>query len=228
MDKRFDGHTWCCTITSNIHNSQGLTFRKSLCVGQLVCNNKNCDFFARSSKSNEIEWSGQSNTPFKLGHLSPLDSTLVNKVCKVPPICINFCLGRIHYILGKGDMSRNAQPPHLWWHILDTIFGLIAQEVPKTPTAKNSAITMVASKEFLDKYLIYTNSELKKMLQGEELEDVLDKFEHLSSLNLQNIILLSRSSGKRGAYDSIMAMKTYTTIEYVHGNIFQGEKLIHE
>ena len=25
MDKRFDGHTWCCTITSNIHNSQGFT-----------------------------------------------------------------------------------------------------------------------------------------------------------------------------------------------------------
>jgi hypothetical protein len=33
MDKRFDGHTWCRTITSNIHNSQGLTFRKSLYVG---------------------------------------------------------------------------------------------------------------------------------------------------------------------------------------------------
>jgi hypothetical protein len=58
MNKRFDGHTWCRTITSNIHNSQGLTFRKSLCVGQLVCNNKSCDFFARSSKRNETEWSG--------------------------------------------------------------------------------------------------------------------------------------------------------------------------
>ena len=52
MDKRLDGHTWCRTVTSNIHNSQGLTFRKSLCVGQLVCDNKNCDFFARSSKRN--------------------------------------------------------------------------------------------------------------------------------------------------------------------------------
>jgi hypothetical protein len=55
MDKWFDGHTWCRTITSNIHNSQGLTFRKSLCVGQLVCDNKSCDFFARSSKRNETE-----------------------------------------------------------------------------------------------------------------------------------------------------------------------------
>jgi hypothetical protein len=58
MDKRFDGHTWYCTITSNIHNSQGLTFRKSLCIGQLVCNNKSCDFFTRSSKRNETEWLG--------------------------------------------------------------------------------------------------------------------------------------------------------------------------
>jgi hypothetical protein len=33
MDKQFDGHTWCRTITSNIHSSQGLTFRKSSCVG---------------------------------------------------------------------------------------------------------------------------------------------------------------------------------------------------
>jgi hypothetical protein len=58
LDKRFDGHAWCRTITSNIHNSQGLAFRKSLYVGQLVCNNKSCDFFARSSKRNEIEWLG--------------------------------------------------------------------------------------------------------------------------------------------------------------------------
>jgi hypothetical protein len=33
MDKQFDGHTWCRTITSNIHNNQGLTFRKSSYVG---------------------------------------------------------------------------------------------------------------------------------------------------------------------------------------------------
>jgi hypothetical protein len=55
MNKRFDGHTWCRTITSNIHNNQSLTFRKSLCVGQLVCNNMSCDFFARSSKCNATE-----------------------------------------------------------------------------------------------------------------------------------------------------------------------------
>jgi hypothetical protein len=61
------------------------------------------------------------------------------------------------------------------------------------------------------------------MLRDQELEDILDKFEHLSSPNLRNTISLCRSGGKRGAYDSIMAMKTYTTIEYVHGNVFPGQ-----
>jgi hypothetical protein len=106
---------------------------------------------------------------------------------------------------------------------LDTISRLIAQEVSKTPTTKNSNITMAASKEFLDKYLIHSGPRPKKMLRGQELEDVLDKFEHLSTPNLQNTISLSRSGGKRGAYDSIMAMQRYTSIEYIHANVFSSQ-----
>jgi hypothetical protein len=106
---------------------------------------------------------------------------------------------------------------------LDKISSLIAQEVSKTPTAKNSAIAMTASKEFLDKYLIHSGLGPKKMLRGQKLEDVMDKFEHLSSPNLRNMISLSRSSGKRGEYDSIMAMRRFTRIEYIHGNVFPGQ-----
>ena len=174
MDKRFDGHTWC---TSNIHNSQGLTFRKSSCAGHLVCNNQSCEFMTRSSKRNETEWSGQTNIPFSLGHLPPSDSTLVCKICKVPPTCVNFCDARIYYVLSKSDMTRACI--HLGTHdhpvsdgicreTLDTISSLIVQEVSKTPIAKNSAIAMVASKEFLDKYLIHTGPGPKKMLRGQE------------------------------------------------------------
>jgi hypothetical protein len=105
----------------------------------------------------------------------------------------------------------------------DTIFGLIAHEVSKIPRAKNSTIAVAASKELLDKYLIHNGPGSKKMLRGQELEDVLDKFEHLSSPNLRNTISLSRSGGKRGAYDSIMAMKWFTTIEYIHGNVFPSQ-----
>jgi hypothetical protein len=186
----------------------------------------------RSSKHNETEWSGRTNTPFKLWHLPPPDSTLVCKVCKVPPICVNLCPGHIYYVLGKDDMSRACI--HLRMHnhpvsdgiyreTLDTISGLIAQEVSKTPTTKNYAIAIATSIEFLDKYLIHSGPRPKKMLRGHELEDVLDKFEHLSSPNLRNTISLSKSSGKRGEYDSIMAMKRFTRIKYIHSNIFPGQ-----
>jgi hypothetical protein len=82
---------------------------------------------------------------------------------------------------------------------------------------------MAASKEFLNKYLIHNSPGPKKMLWDKALEDVLDKFEHINSPNLRNMISLSRSGGKGGAYDSIMAMKRYTTIEYIHGNVFPGQ-----
>jgi ATP-dependent protease Clp ATPase subunit len=49
---------------------------------------------------------------------------------------------------------------------LDTISSLIAKEVSKTPTAKNSAIAMAASKEFLDKYVIHSGPRPKKMLRA--------------------------------------------------------------
>jgi hypothetical protein len=82
---------------------------------------------------------------------------------------------------------------------------------------------MAASKEFFDRYLIHSGPGPKKMLWGQELEDVMDKFEHLSSPNLWNTISLSRSGGKRRAYDSIMAMQRYIKIEYIHGNVFPGQ-----
>ena len=201
-------------------------------VGQLICNNKNCNFFTRSSMRNETEWSGQTNNPFKLGHLPHSDSILVCKVCKITLICVNFYPGCIYYVLGKGDMSRACIHLEMHNHLvsdgicqetLDTISGLIAREVSRTPFAKNFAITMAASKEFLDKYLIHTSPRSKKMLWGQELEDVLDKFGYLSSPNLRNTISLCRSGDKRGAYDSIMAMKTYTIMEYIYGNVFPGQ-----
>jgi hypothetical protein len=55
------------------------------------------------------------------------------------------------------------------------------------------------------------------------LEDILNKFEILSFPNLQNMTKLSRRGSKKGAYDSIMAMKRYTTIEYIYGNVIPGQ-----
>jgi hypothetical protein len=117
-------------------------------------------------------------------------------------VCIH--LGMHNHLVSNG----------IYRETLDTISGQVAQEVSKTPSAKNPAIT------FLDKYLIYNGPGPKKMLWGKALEDVLDKFEILSSPNLWNMISISRSGGKGGAFDSIMVMKRYTIIEYIHGNIF--------
>jgi hypothetical protein len=157
------------------------------------CNNQNCHFLSRSSKRNETEWSGRTNTPFNLGHSPSLDSTLICKVCKVLPTCVNFCDACIYYVRGKSDMTRACI--HLRMHdhpvfdgicqeTLDTISGLIAQEVSKTPISKNSAIVVATSREFLDKYFIHSGPGSKKMFQGKEPKGVLDKFEYLSSPNL--------------------------------------------
>jgi hypothetical protein len=176
MDKRFDGHTWYHTIN---HNSQGLTFRKSSYIGQLICNNQNCDFFSKLSKRNETEWSGQTNIPFNLRHSPLLDSILICKVRKVPPTCVNSYNARIYNVLSKSDMIRTCI--HLGMHNhpvsdgicrenLDTISGLIAQEVSKTPTTKNSTIALATSKEFLNGYLVYSGLGPKAMLWGKALK----------------------------------------------------------
>jgi hypothetical protein len=50
---------------------------------------------------------------------------------------------------------------------LNTIFGLIANKVSKTSTTKNSAIALVASKEFLDSFFIHNESWTKADALGQ-------------------------------------------------------------
>ena len=59
MEKQYDGHTWCKTMTTNIKNDYGLKFRKSACTSHLQCSNGNCDFIDRNpGKVNSTEWAG--------------------------------------------------------------------------------------------------------------------------------------------------------------------------
>ena len=57
MDKRYNGHAWCRTMTSNIHNQDDLKFRKAFCARHLICNNDECEFLKQFAKCNEKEWS---------------------------------------------------------------------------------------------------------------------------------------------------------------------------
>jgi hypothetical protein len=233
MDKRYDGHAWCRTLTSNIHNNLGLKFKRSSCVGHLVCKNKDCDYFARTSKVNETEWYGTTTLPFGVCQDPPADSSLVCKVCKKPPTCIDFCAARIYYVVSAGDMSRACI--HLGNHkhpvaegqcreTMETVTELIAQEVAKTPSAKNSAIALAASKEFLETFLIHNGDGPKEMLREEALEKVMDKFQLLSSPSVRNIIATYRDKLKgAGEIDRILTMKSHAKIEFIHDSVFPGQ-----
>lgn len=88
MDKRYDGHGWSRTITSNIKNVFCLTSGTSSCLGHLRCENGDCDFLTRVHRTtsvNETVWDRISDKPFDVGSTPPVASTLVCKVCKAPP-----------------------------------------------------------------------------------------------------------------------------------------------
>jgi hypothetical protein len=117
MDKRHDGHAWTKTVTSNIKSDMSLTFRTSTCIGHLRCENQDCEYTSRihrTSPVNEREWDGFTVTTIPVGQPIPAGSTLVCKICKVPPICFATCATRIYYVYGAANMTRACQ--HLGVH----------------------------------------------------------------------------------------------------------------
>ena len=236
MDKKYDGHVWCKTKTTNIKNDIGLTFRRAVCVGHIQCQNDVCSFFIRSSKRNDTEWDGFALNPFPIGPTSstPTTSSLVCKICKLPPTCINTCPCRIYYILGKRlTMTRacihfgNHEHPvsdGMCRETIDQIHTLIGEEVSKTPTAKNSAIALAASKEFLSTFLLQTDHNTPTPLRGPDLNVVMDKFKLLSSPNVRSIISSFRlHSGNKGYIDKILELKKTSRYDYVQESVFPGQ-----
>ena len=233
MDKRYDAHPWCKLVTTNIHNSDNLKFRKSYCAGHLVCENAHCEYLKRASKKNEIEWSGYIVIPFSATGCPPKQSTLVCMVCKMPPTCPHACTARIYFAYSDNpNMTRAAI--HLGHHahpiargmyrdFTEVICGLIAEQVAKTPTATNSAITLSASKDFLGHYLFHNGEGEKKMLKAEEMEEVMDRFQYLSSPSIRNVISSFRSNNHGGIIDNIMTMKRESKFEFIHDSVFPGQ-----
>jgi hypothetical protein len=105
---------------------------------------------------NNTEWTGSTPLPFAVGNVPPTRSTVECKVCRSMPVCIALCHARILYIHSTSvRMSRACI--HIGVHdhpvangtcreSLDMAYQCVANEVLKTPTAKNSAIVMAASK----------------------------------------------------------------------------------
>ena len=233
MDKRYDGHPWCKLVTTNIHNSDNLKFRKSYYAGHLVCENVNCEYLKRASKKNEIEWSGYTVIPFTTSGCPPKQSTLVCMVCKMAPTCLCACTARIYFAYSNNPKMTRAAI-HLGHHghpiargmyrdSTEVICGLIAEQVAKTPTATNSAITLSTSKDFLGHYLFHNGQGEKKMLKAEEMEEVMDRFQYLSSPSIRNVISSFRSNNHGGIIDNIMTMKRESNFEFIHDSVFPGQ-----
>ena len=154
MDRRHDGHAWTRTITSNIKNDMGLTFRTSSCSGHLRCSNVDCEYITRvhrTSVANEIEWDGVSPFTFEVGMHPLKGSTLVCNICKSPPSYLAICPAKIYYVLGKDYMTRAYV--HLGSHrhhvkvgiyrdAMERIRSLLGDQVKRTPMATNSSIVL--------------------------------------------------------------------------------------
>ena len=233
MDKCYDGHPWCKLVTTNIHNSDNLKFRKSYRVGHLIYENANCEYLKRASKKNEIEWSGYTVIPFIASGCPPKHSTLVCMVCKMPPTFLSACTARIYFAYSD-NLEMTRATIHLGQHghpiargmyrdSTEVICGLIAEQVAKTPTATNSAITLSASKDFLGHYLFHNGEGEKKMLKAEEMEEVMDRFQYLSSPSIRNVISSFRSNNHGGIIENIMTVKRESKFKFIHDSVFSGQ-----
>jgi hypothetical protein len=109
MDKRHNGHAWTRTTTSHIKNDMNLTFWTSTCVGHLRCENRDCEYIHcihHTSLVNETEWDKFIPIAFAVGQPAPNSSSLVCKLCIIPPDCIVACNARIYFVFGPTNMTR--------------------------------------------------------------------------------------------------------------------------
>jgi hypothetical protein len=204
MDKRHDGHAWTKTVTSNIKSDMCLTFCTSTCVGHLRCENQDCKYTScihRTSPINEREWDGFTVSTIPVGQPAPVGSSLVCKICKIPPHCIATCAARIYYVYGSANMTRACL--HLGVHehlvkvgedqeIKERMRKLIEEQVERTSKATNSAIVMEASKELVGELLINPEGAPVQKYDLEELVHVLEKCKYMSSPSIKNNVTALR------------------------------------
>ena len=171
--------------------------------------------------------------PFAIGIIPPKDCKLICKVCKTIPSCLNTSDAQIYYCYSENpNMTRVAI--HLGKHTHPVAKGTykdsakeisepIVKQVAKTPTATNSAITLPTNKDFLTNHLFHRGDGEKKILKGEEMEEVMDRFQMLSSPSIQNIISSFRSNNRGGVIDNKMTMKIESKFKFKHDKVFPGQ-----
>ena len=235
MDKRHDGHVWSKTVTTNITNSQGFTFKTSSCLGHLRCTNSSYNFLRRSHRVeavNEMEWEGVSPSIMDVGDAHPQGSTLLCNICKCPPSCIATCPAKMYYVLGKQSSTRAFV--HLGTHshpvkdgelqdMRDRTRSLIGEQMERTPWATNSSIVMEATKELLGEFLLRPEGDSSWVLDFTDLVPVLDKCKFITSPNIRNEVSSFKHFKKFGIIDSITKLRGASKWAFVQESKFPGQ-----
>ena len=235
MDKCHNRHVWSKTLTTNITNSQGFTFKTSSCLGHLRCTNSSCDFLRRShcvEAVNEMEWEGVLPSIMDVGDAHPQGSTLLCSICKRPPSCIATCPAKVYYVLGKQSSTRAFV--HLGTHshpvkdgelrdMRDRTRSLIGEQMERTPGATNSSIVMEATKELLGEFLLRPDGDSSKVMDFTDLVSVLDKCKFITSPNIRNEVSSFKHFRKFGIIDSITKLRGASKWAFVQESKFPSQ-----
>lgn len=140
MDRRYDGHAWTRTITSNIKNELKLIFWTSSCLGHLHCDNVDCEYLTsvhRTPEVNETMWDGLLEKLFEVGSTTITDCTVVCKSCNTLPTCVALCPAKYTTWL----QLHTWQEPAFTWELTRTRWNL-----DSTMTSSNRQWTWSVSK----------------------------------------------------------------------------------
>jgi hypothetical protein len=119
MDRKFDGHAWTETQTTNLSSSKlDLSFKYVKYMGHLRCMNEECVHFLRSGKHNDLYWDGTSSEVLVAGPdpSVPSKCTLVCQYCKTLPTCLRLCHCRMFYVVPK-NLSMTCAAVHIGTHV---------------------------------------------------------------------------------------------------------------
>lgn len=235
MDKRYDGHLWTRTMTTNMSTTFGLTFRYSYSVGHLQCHN--CAFLERSdraTKVNKMEFEGITKVLFVVGEVPLTTSTLVSKICKEPPLRVALCTAKIYYVFGEDNQERACV--HVGTHehpvkvgdyrcMQKKIDELIEQHVDRNPQTTVSKIVMETNKDLLGNYLLRNEADPKTThLSLEQLEPVFEQCKELNTFALMHRVYTFKYLRKYGVLYGITKLRGYSNWAYVQCNISQAKK----
>jgi hypothetical protein len=165
---------------------------------------------------NELEWDGFTKTTIPIGQPAPAGSSLVCKICKVPPVCIATCAARIYYVFGAANMTRACVHLGIHEHLMkvgedqeikERTRKLIEEQVARTLKATNSAIVMEASKELVDELLIDPEGAPVRKYVLEELVPILEKCKYMSSPSIKNNVTTFRYIRRFGIMDGIAMLR---------------------